>query len=92
MTKVVLVLACVVAKSITRLEVAAPPEPSAPDEDLIEATLEASESLFDDGDDAPELTEPERGELDGAAPDASLFESPGTDLASSARRPPKKKS
>jgi molecular chaperone DnaK len=62
-----------------------------PDESLIEASLEASESLFDDGDDAPELTEAEAGELDGATPDPSLFETPGTDLAASPRRSPKKR-
>ena len=73
-------------------EAIAPIHAVASDEELIEATLDASESLFDDGDDAPELTEPERGELHGAAPDASLFETPGTDLASGARRSPKKKS
>ncbi len=68
----------------------APIHARASDEELIEASLDASESLFDDGDDAPELTEVESGEFDGAAPDPSLFETPGTDLASSARRSPKK--
>ncbi len=70
----------------------APIHAVASDEELIEATFDASESLFDDADDAPELTEPVRGEFDGAAPDPSLFETPGSDLASGARRSPKKKS
>jgi len=51
------------------------------DEELLDVSLDASESLFDDGDDAPELTEPDAGLLDGAAPDASLFEDPGVDLS-----------
>ena len=72
-------------------EAIAPIHAVASDEELIEATLDASESLFDDADDAPELTEPERGAFDGAAPDPGLFETPGTDLASGARRSPKKK-
>jgi molecular chaperone DnaK len=63
---------------------------AAPDEDAIEASLDASESLFDDGDEAPELTEAMVGEFDGATPDPTLFETPGTDLAAGARRPPKK--
>jgi molecular chaperone DnaK len=60
-----------------------PPPPS--DEELLDASLEASASLFDDGDDAPELTAPEPSPLDGTTPDTSLFESPGSDLSTSQR-------
>ena len=54
------------------------------------ACLEAAESLFDDGDDAPELTEVETSLLDGTSPDTSLFESTGTDLSTTNRGSPKK--
>ncbi len=60
------------------------------DEDLIDATLDASESLFDDGDDAPELTEADPIELDGATPDTTLFETPGVDLSVTHPGAPKK--
>ncbi|HZO10446.1 MAG TPA: Hsp70 family protein, partial [Myxococcota bacterium] len=49
------------------------------DEELIDASIEASAGLFDDGADAPELTEAEEGLLDTSS-DASLFESAGVDL------------
>jgi len=64
---------------------------TAPDEEgLIDASLDAAESLFDDGDDAPELTEVETSLLDGTTPDTSLFESAGTDLSTTNRGSPKK--
>jgi molecular chaperone DnaK len=73
------------------LEAVAPIHARPSDEDLLDADLDAPEALFEDGDDAPELTEPEPSEIDGASPDTSLFETPGTDLATPARGAPKKK-
>ncbi len=62
----------------------------APEEDRSDASLDAADSLFDDGDDAPELTEVESSLLDGTSPDTSLFETSGTDLSSSKRGASKK--
>ncbi|TFG93277.1 MAG: hypothetical protein E4H11_08455 [Myxococcales bacterium] len=62
----------------------------APEEGLGDASLDAADSLFDDGDDAPELTEVESSLLDGTSPDTSLFETSGTDLSSSNRGASKK--
>jgi hypothetical protein len=72
-------------------EAVAPIHAQSSDEDLLDVDLDAPDSLFDDGEDAPELTEPEPSALDGATPDTSLFETPGTDLATPARGAPKKK-
>jgi molecular chaperone DnaK len=57
--------------------------PVSDDEDLIDASLDASVGLFDDGDDAPELTEEEASLLDSTA-DPSFFETPGVDLSDAA--------
>jgi molecular chaperone DnaK len=62
-----------------------------PDDELLEVSLDASESLFDDGEDAPELTEPDAGLLDGATPDPSLFEDAGVDLSATSGQARKKK-
>jgi hypothetical protein len=70
--------------------VAEPSHAPASDEDLLDASLDAADSLFDDGDDAPELTEVEASPLDGTSPDTSLFENAGTDLSVSSRGSPKK--
>jgi hypothetical protein len=53
------------------------------DEELLDASLEASAGLFEDGADAPELTEEEQSLLDTSS-DATLFESAGVDLSEDA--------
>jgi molecular chaperone DnaK (HSP70) len=73
------------------LEAVAPIHAQPSSENLLDLDLETTEPLFDDGDDAPELTEPEPSEIDGKSPDTSLFETPGTDLALPARGAPKKR-
>jgi hypothetical protein len=50
------------------------------DAESLAASLDPSSSLFDDGDDAPELTAPEPRPAVPEAPDKSLFETPGTEL------------
>jgi len=72
-------------------EAPAPVHAVASDEALLEVSLDAAESLFDDGDDAPELTEPDAGLLDGETPDPSLFEDTGVDLSASKGGARKKK-
>jgi len=57
----------------------AQPEPSY-DEELIDASLEASAGLFDDAADAPELTEAAP-DLQGDTADPSLFDTAGVDLS-----------
>jgi molecular chaperone DnaK len=60
-------------------DIAPPPPAPGSGPDAIDVSLGASASLFDDGEDAPELTDPDP-VLDAAGSDKSLFESPGTEL------------
>jgi hypothetical protein len=55
--------------------------PAAGDAGGEDELLDVADSLFDDGADAPELTEPEAGLLDGGTPDGSLFDDSGVDLS-----------